>query len=182
MKNRSSLYIGVMVLTLGALFLVMNVGATAFGSRSLLSIYRLWPLIVVWVGFGFFLPIFIWWDSRQKNYGLAMPGTIILVNGLVFLYCSLSRDWGAWAYLWTLEPFSVALGLLALYFLGARAQGLLVAALAIGGASLAVFRRSRQRHGWDRRRRGWGLPADRLRDHPGRPGAHSAFLTTEASR
>lgn len=139
MKNRSSLYIGVMVLTLGALFLVMNVGATAFGSRSLLSIYRLWPLIVVWVGFGFFLPIFIWWDSRQKNYGLAMPGTIILVNGLVFLYCSLSRDWGAWAYLWTLEPFSVALGLLALYFLGARAQGLLVAALAIGGASLAVF-------------------------------------------
>jgi len=139
MKNKSSLYIGVMVLVLGALFLLMNIGSTLFGSRSLLSISRLWPLIVIWIGLGFFLPIFIWWDSRHKNYGLAMPGTIILVNGLILFYCSLSGDWMAWSYLWTLEPLSVALGLLALYFLGARAQGLLIAALAIGGASLAVF-------------------------------------------
>ena len=139
MKNKSSLYIGIMVLTLGALFLVMNIGSTLFGSRSLLSISRLWPLIVIWVGFGFFLPIFIWWESRHKNYGLAMPGTIVMVNGLMFLYCTLSGDWRSWAYLWTLEPFSVALGLLALYYFGVKAQGLLIAALAIGGASLAVF-------------------------------------------
>jgi hypothetical protein len=139
MKNKSSLYIGIMVLTLGALFLVMNIGSTLLGSRSVLSISRLWPLIVIWVSFGFFLPIFIWWGSRHKNYGLAMPGTIILVNGLLFLYSSLSGDWRSWAYLWTLEPFSVALGLLALYYLGSRAQGLLIAAMAIGGASLAVF-------------------------------------------
>ena len=140
MRNRSSLYIGVMVLVLGAMFLVMNIGSTIGGVLSIVSMGNLWPLIVIWVGLGFFIPIFIWWDSRHKNYGLAMPGTIVLVNGLILFYCNLSGNWGAWAYLWTLEPFSVALGLLALYFLGPKKeQGLLVAAAVIGGASLAVF-------------------------------------------
>ena len=139
MKNKSTFYIGTLVLLLGFLFLVMNIGATAFGNTSLLSISRLWPLLVLWVGFSFYLPILIWWEDRQKIYGLAMPGTIVLVNGLVLLYCSLTGHWNAWAYLWTLEPLSVALGLLAMYFLGPRAPGLLIAAMVIGGTSLAVF-------------------------------------------
>lgn len=139
MKNRSTLYIGLIVLALGFLFLMMNIGSTVFGSESPFSISRLWPLLVIWVGFGFYLPILIWWNERQKIYGLAMPGTIVLVNGLVLLYCSLTWDWDAWAYLWTLEPLSVALGLLAMYFLGPRTPGLLIAALVIGGTSLAIF-------------------------------------------
>lgn len=139
MKNKGSFYVGAMLLLLGALFLVVNVGATIFPRWELIQIGRLWPLLVIWAGLGFFLPIAIWWESREKIYGLAMPGTIILVNGFILLYNSLSGDWASWVYLWTLEPLSVALGLLALYVLGARSQALLVTALAIGGASLAVF-------------------------------------------
>ena len=139
MKDKGLFYVGLMVLLLGALFFLLNVGSTLFGRGSLLSIGRLWPLLIIWAGLAFFLPIFIWWENRDQLYGLAMPGTIILVNGLILLYSSLTRDWGSWAFLWTLEPLAVALGLLALYILGARAQALLIAALVVGGVSLALF-------------------------------------------
>jgi hypothetical protein len=137
--RKGTFYVGVMVLLLGALFLVLNVGSGFFPGLEILRIGRLWPLLVIWVGLAFYLPIFIWWEKRSKNYGLAMPGTIVLVNGLILLYCSLTWRWADWAFLWTLEPLSVALGLLALWLLGPKASGLLIAALLIGGGSLAVF-------------------------------------------
>ncbi len=139
MKNRGALYIGLMLLLLGAFFLVLNIGSWLLRGLGLFHIGRLWPIIILWAGLAFFLPIFIWWDKRMHNYGLAMPGSIILVNGLILLYCSLTGQWRQWIYLWTLEPFSVGLGLLLMWLLGPKAAGLLIAALIIGGSSLAIF-------------------------------------------
>jgi hypothetical protein len=139
MRNRGAFYLGVMLLLLGLLFLAFNLGATLFPMWEVMSIGRLWPLFVIWIGLGFFLPIFVWWEKRHSNYGLAMPGTIVLVIGLILLYCSLTGNWAAWAFLWALVPFSVGLGLLMLYLLGPKARGLLVAAFFVGGGSLAIF-------------------------------------------
>ena len=55
--------------------------------------------------------------------------------------CACSRNsrpgnWRAWLWLWPLEPFAAALGLLALYALGPHAGELLLAAAIIGGISL----------------------------------------------
>jgi len=128
-----------MLLLLGVFFLLLNLSAWIFRGLGLFHIARLWPVIVLWAGLAFLLPIFIWWDKRMHNYGLAMPAAIILVNGLILLYCSLTGQWRQWVYLWALEPFSVALGLLLMWLLGPKAAGLLIAALVIGGASLALF-------------------------------------------
>lgn len=139
MKNKGALYVGLMLLLLGLLFLLFNLGAMLFPHWEILRLSRLWPLLVIWAGVAFFLPIFIWWDKRMHNYGLAMPGSIILVNGFILLYCSLTGRWGDWIYLWTLEPFSVALGLLLMWLFGPKVAGLLIAALIIGGVSLSIF-------------------------------------------
>ncbi|MGQ9666175.1 MAG: hypothetical protein ACUVWB_02580 [Anaerolineae bacterium] len=139
MQNRGWLYVGVMVLLLGLLFLLTSLGSVILGPHSLLSIGRLWPLLLGWAAVGFFLPVLIWWERRRQLYGLTLPGVLFLVNCLAFLFTSLTGRWRAWAYLWTVEPLAVALGLLGLYFFGRRAQLLLVTAAAIGAASLVVF-------------------------------------------
>lgn len=139
MQNRGLLYVGVMVLLLGLLFFLTSLGSVIFGPHSLLSISRLWPLLLGWVAVGFFLPVLIWWGQRDRLYGLTFPGTLFLVNCLAFLFTSLTGRWQAWAYLWTVEPLAVALGLLLLYLCGRRAQPLLVAAAAIGAAGLVLF-------------------------------------------
>jgi hypothetical protein len=139
MRNRGLLYVGIMVLLLGLLFFFTSVGSLLLGPDSPLSLGRLWPLLLGWAAVGFFLPLLIWWEQRRQLYGLTFPGVFLLVNCLAFLFTSLTGKWGAWAYLWTVEPLGVALGLLALYFFGRRAQALLVAAAVIGAASVVVF-------------------------------------------
>lgn len=137
--NKNLLYAGVMLLLLGAIFLLTGIGTAALGPSSALSMGRLWPLLLAWVGVGFFLPYFIWWERRLYLYGLTFPGIFFLFNAILFLYSSLSGNWGAWAYLWALEPFAVALGLIGLYFFGRRSQPVLIAGLAVGLASLILF-------------------------------------------
>ena len=132
MGNRGSLYVGILLITLGGLFLLGSLGIGVGWDV-------LWPFIIVFVGLAFWLPIVLWWDRRAQIAGLAIPGTIILTNGLILLYQNLSGDWGSWSYLWTLEPFSVGVGLLMLYLLGGRERGVLVAASIVGGIGLVFF-------------------------------------------
>ncbi|MGC8825901.1 MAG: hypothetical protein ACP5TV_02715 [Anaerolineae bacterium] len=139
MRSRGLLYVGIMVLLLGLFLLFTSVGSLLLGPDSPLGLGRLWPLLLGWAALGFFLPALIWWDRRRQLYGLTFPAVLFLVNCLALLFTSLTGKWSAWAYLWTVEPLGVALGLLALYFFGRRAQALLAAAAAIGAASLVVF-------------------------------------------
>ena len=99
----------------------------------------IWPFLILLVGFAFWLAIIIWWDSRRKIAGLAIPATIVTTNGLILLYQSLTGDWASWSYLWALEPLSVGVGLLMLYLLGNRERGVLVAAYIVGGIGLVFF-------------------------------------------
>lgn len=137
MRNKGALYVGVLLITLGVIFMIIQF--TQGVMPRWLGWGRLWPLLVLFVGFAFWLPLALWWRERQRIAGLAMPATIITVNGLLLLYQSLSGDWGSWAYLWALEPLSVGVGLLMIYALGPRDQGLLVGAGIVGGIGLALL-------------------------------------------
>jgi len=138
MKNKGTLYVGVMLILFGGLFLFTETAGVLFAHLGLhVGWGTLWPFIILLAGFAFWLPIIIWWDARDKVAGLVIPGTIIITNGLILLYQNLTGDWDSWSYLWALEPLSVGLGLFLLYLLGNRAHGLLVASSIV--ASIGVF-------------------------------------------
>lgn len=140
MRSRGALYVGVLLILLGGLFLLMEVGSTANRWFHLqLGWGRLWPLFICFASLAFWLPILVWWPQHEKLAGLAIPATIVGTNGLILLYQSLSGNWGTWAYLWTLEPISVAVGLLCTYLIGERNRGLLLASGIVGGVGLFFF-------------------------------------------
>ena len=140
MRDRGALYAGVLLIVLGGLFALGQIGAQFLKPLGIhFGWAELWPFFILFVGLAFWLPIVIWWDKRESVAGLAIPGTIMTTNGLILLYQNLTGDWDSWSYLWALEPLSVGVGLLMLYLLGSRAQGLLVAACIVGGIGLVFF-------------------------------------------
>jgi hypothetical protein len=103
-SNRGSLLAGIILLALGAILIVLNLIP---GVRT----HEFWPLIFVIGGIGFFLPVFLWPSSRHGLAGLFIPGTIILVLGLLFLYNTISYDWGVWVFGWMLIPAATGFGI-----------------------------------------------------------------------
>src|SRR5512144_1345104 len=68
--------------------------------------------ILFLIGAGFYLPVLLMARDRQNLAGLLIPGTILFGLGTIFFYNIFTDNWGAWAYIWTLIPASVGLGLL----------------------------------------------------------------------
>ncbi len=139
MLNRGSLYVGMLLVLLGAVLIVIQAAESLFPLVGIsLGWADLWPLLVLYVASAFWLALLLWWPQRRKLAGLVVPGTIIGVNGLILLYQSLTGDWGSWVYLWALEPVSVGVSLLILYWLlGGR--GLLIAAGILAGVGLVFL-------------------------------------------
>ncbi len=81
----------------------------------------LWPAEVWSVALGFALAAFF-----MRNVWLMIPAIIIGMNGALLQFCALTGWWEVWAVLWTIEPLSVGLALLFVYFRKHR-HGLLVA-------------------------------------------------------
>ncbi len=143
MQNRGTLYAGTLLILLGVIFLLFTT-ADWFLARLEIEFdaWRFWPLIILFVSAAFWAPIFIWWQERERVVGLAVPAAIFLVLGLIFLYQSLSEDWGSWSYAWALIPFSVGLGLYSMYALArptARNSGLLWSSVVVGGIGIFFF-------------------------------------------
>ena len=129
MKNRARLYAGVLLGIAGSL----SFAAQIIGWRGM------WPFLVLVVGAAFWMPIFIWWERHQKLAGLAIPGSIIMTNGVILLVQNVTGRWESWSYAWTLELIGIGVGLLALYALGKRERGVLVAASIVGGIGVIFF-------------------------------------------
>jgi hypothetical protein len=68
----------------------------------------LWPVILIAVGALFFVGMFA---GGKSMAGLAIPGSIVGVIGLMMLLQSLSGHWESWAYGWTVILISVGLGI-----------------------------------------------------------------------
>jgi hypothetical protein len=67
-----------------------------------------WPLVVIGFGGLFFVGMFA---GGKSVAGLAIPGSIITINGLMLLIQNLTGYWSSWSYSWTVTLASVGLGI-----------------------------------------------------------------------
>ncbi len=102
-KSRANLALGVILIAFGVFTLVsMMLGINV--------ISRLWPLFVILPGLAFFAGMMI---GGKHMGGLAIPGSIITVTGLILLYQSLFNHYESWAYMWTLiMPTATGIGMI----------------------------------------------------------------------
>lgn len=106
---------GIVLIVLGGIFLVGNLSSAGMD--------LLWPAFPLAVGLAFWIGYFL----DRKNYGLVMPGTILIFISLLFFYCNFT-GWGKMETLWPIFILTPAAGFIALYFLGPREAGLLIPA------------------------------------------------------
>jgi hypothetical protein len=135
MQSRGTLYLALLLILAGLFFLAANMAGPLLG----LGWNALWPGLLLVAALAFYLPIAVWWPRRRALSGLAVPGTIFLANALIFFYNAISGNWDAWAYLWTLEPLAVGLGLYATWLVGLRQRGLLLGGHVLSLIGLVLF-------------------------------------------
>jgi serine/threonine protein kinase len=91
---------GVGMAVLGALGLMVAGNLLAVMLEILGNVFdRGWAVEVLWVGVGLCA---IMYASRRP--GWMIPIAMIMGNGFILAYCSLTGWWGQWALLWLLEP------------------------------------------------------------------------------
>ncbi len=70
----------------------------------------LWPLFFLGLGAAFFVGML---TGGKQAGGLAIPGTLFMMLGLLFLYQNTFDRWSSWAYAWALLfPTSIGIGLI----------------------------------------------------------------------
>jgi hypothetical protein len=68
----------------------------------------IWPFFVIGAGALFFIGMFA---SGRSAAGLAIPGSIITMVGLILFAQNILGHWESWSYAWTLILLSVGLGI-----------------------------------------------------------------------
>jgi hypothetical protein len=109
MHKRSSVIVGTIFIVVGLLFLLIQLFP---GLGFNLDMDRQWPLIIVSVGGLLVLSAFL------GSPRLAIPGSITAGIGGILYVQNLTNTWASWAYIWTLIPGFVAIGLILAGFLG----------------------------------------------------------------
>jgi hypothetical protein len=102
-RNVGSIVGGSILILFGLLFLL----AQGFPGFNFLGI--LWPFIIIAFGAVFFVGMFA---GGRSAAGLAIPGSIITVIGLMLLLQSVTGYWESWAYSWTVIIIAAGLGIL----------------------------------------------------------------------
>lgn len=139
--ERRSFVIGIILVGLGALLLARNFNLINIYWEDLEQYWRLWPWLLVIGGALFWLG----WAKNRQETGLLMPGTILLVYGLLFWY---SGEYG-WRQmgdynLWAFFLIGPGLGFLMMYLLGRRDRGHLIPAAILLGLGILFLA------GWNR--------------------------------
>jgi hypothetical protein len=115
MHKRSSIIVGIILILVGVLFLL----AQLFPSLAInLNISQQWPLIIVSVGGLLLLSALLGTPS------LAIPGSIVAGIGGILYVQNLTNTWDSWAYIWTLIPGFVGIGMLISGLLGHRRRSM----------------------------------------------------------
>jgi len=99
-RNLTAIIIGSVLIIIGVLALFGNL-------FNILNMDDLWPLILVGVGTAFFIAMALGDNSRA---GLAIPGSILVMIGLILFYMNATGNWEAWSYCWALIIFAVGAG------------------------------------------------------------------------
>ncbi len=101
-RNLMTFYLGILLLAWGLIFLVAQFLGGSFWSY-------IWPFFVILTGAAFFAGM---QAGGQRLSGLAIPGSIISMVGLILLVQNTFHQWHTWAYAWALIIVSVGIGLL----------------------------------------------------------------------
>jgi hypothetical protein len=110
MKNRGQLALGVILILLGALFIVSRQSPNI---SQWVEPYMQWPLNIVAVG-GLILLIGLLFGAP----GMAVPAAIVAGIGGILYYQTKTEDFQSWSYMWTLIPGFVGVGTLLSGLLG----------------------------------------------------------------
>ncbi|MGI8657366.1 MAG: hypothetical protein ACR2K4_01170 [Candidatus Limnocylindria bacterium] len=124
--------------------LLVAVGILLLASEPLLDFLRglgigddvlhWWPVTLIGLSLFFLVPGFLGGPNRRLRAGMVIPGAILAGVGGALLYTSLTDRWSAWAYLWSVLPFSFGLGMYAAGWIAdAPAFKWIGAGIAIGG-------------------------------------------------
>lgn len=99
-RTNLGVILGVILIVAGLLMLVGQV-------TGLTSLGLLWPLMIILIGFGFFIGMFI---GGQEAGALAIPGSIISTIGLILFFQNMFDLWMTWSYAWALIIVAVGIG------------------------------------------------------------------------
>ncbi len=102
MKNRGQLALGIILVLLGALFVVYK---QVPGVSQWMELYMVWPLNMVAVG-ALILVIGLLLGAP----GMAVPAAIVAGVGGILYYQTTSGDFQTWSYMWTLIPGFAGVG------------------------------------------------------------------------
>ena len=130
--NRGTVVLGAFLVAIGAIFLVLNLIPGVDMGKT-------WPVIFFFLATAFYLPAFLWQGARRGLGALFIPGSILLVLGLIFVYDVLTGDWASWAYAWLLIPAGVGLGLTLGSAVGGWGRGPAQTGLWLMGVDVGLF-------------------------------------------
>jgi uncharacterized integral membrane protein len=130
-SKRSTLAIGILLVLIGAYFVVANM-VPAF--HDWVNVTMSWPLIIIAVGVGL-LVLGLLVGAPE----MAIPAVIVAGIGGILYYQNLSGNWASWSYMWALIPGFSGLGMLLGKLLGARGEHTVRSALDTIGTSLVMF-------------------------------------------
>ncbi len=102
-QTTASVVGGLILIALGALFLIGNlIRVDIWGA--------LWPVLIMAFGVAFFIGMVA---GGKTAGGLAIPGSMFVVLGVIFLAQQLLGHWESWSYAWSLFVFGgIGIGLL----------------------------------------------------------------------
>jgi hypothetical protein len=100
-NSRSGIAVGVLLIFLGAVFLTLQFLQIKFWADW-------WPIAIIGVGLLFFIAMLV---SGKGGGPLAIPGSVIVMVGLILLFHNTFGFWETWAYAWTLLIFAAGIGI-----------------------------------------------------------------------
>lgn len=127
--NKGNSIIGVILITIGALFLVDK-----YTTLNFMNMTMLWPLFVLIPGLMFEIGYF----TKRDNPGLLVPGGILTVIGATF-FVSTVTNWQFSIYMWPMYLIAVAFGLFQLYWFGKKEKALLIPIGILSFISLSAY-------------------------------------------
>jgi hypothetical protein len=102
--QRSNIVAGVLIILIGAAFLAAQIFPDLF---AFIDLKQNWPLLVI--GVGVFLLLM---GLLTNTPSLAIPASIVGGIGGILYWQNTTGNWGSWAYIWTLIPGFVGVGVI----------------------------------------------------------------------
>ncbi|MDO9548996.1 MAG: hypothetical protein Q7J65_08555 [Candidatus Marinimicrobia bacterium] len=126
--NKSNFITGFLLILLGIFLLSAQFGYICWGN--------LWPFFLIIGGVLFFLGFLL----NRRNYGLLMPGSVLTVIGLLFLYTNAGR-WYEMENFWPTFVLAPGIGFVLMFLFGPKGNALWIPAAILCTIALVFYAR-----------------------------------------